>query len=105
MVERVGTGSTSLARAAIEAALKRQADAARAVSRGVEQAPETKPADFGKALVDGLKQVDAEVKKADALTQDLVSGRVADLSEVAAQLKQSDLSLRFALEVRNKFID
>lgn len=108
MVDRVGTGSTSLARAAIEAALKRQAQAAQAVSRGLESAPEvgaTKSADFGKALVDGLKQVDSEVKKADALTQDLLAGRVSDFSEVAAQLKQSDLSLRFALEVRNKFID
>lgn len=108
MVDRVGTGSTSLARAAIEAALARQAKATQAVARGVGGAPEASPAkgaDFGKALVDGLKQVDAEVKRADALSEDMLAGRITDLSEVAAQLKQSELSLRFALEVRNKFID
>ena len=105
MVDRIGSSSTGLARAAIEAALKRQSEAVQSMSRGVEGAKETQASGFGQVLMDGLRSVNAEVKRADALSEDMVAGRVQDLSQVAAQLKQSDLSLRFALEVRNKFID
>jgi flagellar hook-basal body complex protein FliE len=105
MVDRIGTSSPSLARAAIEAALKRQAEAAQAMTRGAESARAAEPSAFSSALADGLREVNASVRKADELSKEVLTGRIADLSEVAAQLKESDLSLRFALEVRNKFVD
>src|SRR5690349_5290790 len=120
MVDRIGTQGSSLARAAIEAALRRQTEALQrmeraasaqdpsqiaAATQGLGSAAPAQRSEFASALVDGLRSVDAEVKKADALVEDVVAGRVTDFSEVAAQLKQSDLSLKFALEVRNKFVD
>jgi flagellar hook-basal body complex protein FliE len=107
MVDRIGQG-TSLARAAIEAALKRQTETARRLSGAAEGAstPGAEPrTDFAQKITEGLRQVDDEVKKADQLVNDVVSGKVHDIHEVTAQLAQSQLSLRFALEVRNKFID
>ncbi|MBI5362995.1 MAG: flagellar hook-basal body complex protein FliE [Planctomycetes bacterium] len=105
MVDRIGTGSSSLARVAIEAAMKRQADAMRSMSAGPEGPSAPRTSDFAKSIGDSLRAVDEQVKRVDELSKDLISGNVADLSAVAAQLKESDLSLRFALEVRNKFID
>jgi flagellar hook-basal body complex protein FliE len=117
MTDRIGaTGTSGLARAAIEAALARQAAAKERIEHALS--PEIAGArglagptggvegsEFSKRLSEGIRAVDAEVKRADQLADDLIAGRVNDLSEVAATLKQSDLSLRFALEVRNKFID
>lgn len=115
MVDRIGQG-TSLARAAIEAALARQKDAARhagalpalpsVTGPGSAQAGAgSAPVDFSRALGDGLRAIDAEVRRADRLAEDVVTGRVVDFHEAAAVLKQSELSLKFALEVRNKFVD
>jgi flagellar hook-basal body complex protein FliE len=108
MVDRIGQG-TSLARTAIEAALKRQAEASARMSQAVAaEAPkvaETPRSDFSKALVQGLADVDADVKRADGLVDGVLSGKIQDFHEVAAALKQSELSFKFALEVRNKFVD
>jgi len=60
-------------------------------------------------LLDGLARsvaaVDGEVKQADRLTDDLVTGKVTDLHEVAVAIRRADLSFKFALEVRNKLIE
>lgn len=118
MTDRIGSSTSGLARAAIEAALARQSAAKQRIEHAIS--PELSGAgalgggastngiqagEFSKKLSEGIRAIDAEVKRADSIADDLISGRVSDLSEVAAQLKQSDLSLRFALEVRNKFID
>lgn len=105
MVDRIGNDSSSLARAAIEAAMKRHAEAVRSLASGPEVAGASQTSDFGKAISASIRSVDQQVKRVDELTTDMLSGRVSDLSAVAAQLKESDLSMRFALEVRNKFID
>ena len=34
-----------------------------------------------------------------------MQGNVRDLHEIAARVKQADLSLKYALQVRNKLID
>lgn len=115
MTDRIGSpASSGLARTAIEAALARHASAKARVEQALapELAP-TRPSgatdsierSFSSQLSAGIRSIDAEVKRADRIADDLIAGRVTDLSEVAATLKQSDLSLRFALEVRNKFID
>src|SRR6185503_16652415 len=108
MVDRIGEGP-SQARSAIESALRRHADAVSRAKQAFEpvSAEETAPAQsgFSNALVEGIKDVDAQVKRADGLVEDMIAGKVRDFHEVAAALKQSELSLKFALEVRNKFID
>ena len=108
MVDRIGEGP-SQARSAIESALRRHADAVSRAKQAFEPATaeETAPAQsgFSNALAEGIKDVDAQVKRADGLVEDVLAGKVRDFHEVAAALKQSELSLKFALEVRNKFID
>jgi flagellar hook-basal body complex protein FliE len=121
MVDRIGRGG-SLAQEAIQAALRRQ-EAARAlvdqsaadVSRAAGDvsgasssraggARET-PSSFVQALREGAEEVVQSVQAADELPRAIVDGRVADFHEIAAQIKQADLSFKFALEVRNKLID
>lgn len=105
MIDRVGQQS-SLARAAIEAALKRQTEALKALESGVPS-PAARAADAPAQpdFAQSLREIDAQVKRADELALDVATGKIVDFHEVAAQLKQSELSLRFALEVRNKFVD
>jgi flagellar hook-basal body complex protein FliE len=56
-------------------------------------------------LSQGIGQLNSSLVRADQLPVDVLSGKVTDIHEVAARLKESELSLRFALEVRDKFID
>jgi len=110
MVNGIGSGGGGLGRAAIEAALKRQADAMRQMQERMgdvagNQATGTEGFKDKMSAVEGLKSIDADVKKADQLAEQLVSGQISDFHEVAAQIKQSDLSFKFALQVRNKLVD
>ena len=110
MVDGIGKGS--LAHEAIRAALdsqSRAADAVRDAARGV-RGDEARPvagqrAEFADSLVRGLAEVDTQIKKAESIPDDLVSGRVQDFHEVAVQLKQADLTFKYAMEIRNKLID
>jgi|SRR4051812_5845610 flagellar hook-basal body complex protein FliE len=99
--------STSGARAAIESALRRHADAVARARSTETQAPEQTSGarGFGDALEKGIANVDAAVRDSDKLVDDVVGGKVGDLHEVALRLKQSELSFRFAMEVRNKLVD
>ena len=110
MVDGIGKGS--LAREAIRAALDSQtraADAVRAASRGVAGAEQaTAPGagvDFAQKLSQGIDLVDAQVKSADNIPEDMLSGKIQDFHEVAVQLKKADLTFRYAMEIRNKLID
>jgi flagellar hook-basal body complex protein FliE len=49
--------------------------------------------------------MDQGVRDSDRLIDDVVTGRVTDFHEVALRLKESELSFRFSLEVRNKLVD
>jgi flagellar hook-basal body complex protein FliE len=109
MVNGVGSGG-GMGRAAIEAALKRQAEAmnqmqGRMADLSGGRTSESSGFKDSMNAVEGLKSLDSEVKKADELAQQLITGEVSDFHEVAAQLKQSDLSFKFALQVRNKLVD
>ena len=108
MVDRIGQGS--LAKNAIEAALRRQAEAAKRLDQRAAELSGAKPEGagapaFSASLAQGLQAVDTQVKLGDELAQQVIEGKVTDFAEVAAQLKQSDLAFKFALEVRNKFVD
>lgn len=108
MIDRIGQGS--LAKSAIEAALRRQAEAGKRLDQRAAELAGGKPEaavqqNFGASLSHGLREVDTQVKLGDELAQQVIEGKVSDFAEVAAQLKQSDLAFKFALEVRNKFVD
>jgi flagellar hook-basal body complex protein FliE len=99
--------SATSARSAIEAALRRHADAvSRARGNETKAASESAHgASFDQALSNGLEKVESSVRDSDRLVDDFVSGKVEDFHEVALRLKQSELSFRFAMEVRNKLVD
>ncbi|MEM9800441.1 MAG: flagellar hook-basal body complex protein FliE [Planctomycetota bacterium] len=103
-----GIGGTGAGRAAIEAALKRmrahadEIGAAPNSPTGVE--PKEGDGGFAAALREGIGAVDDKVQRTNAIHVDVVEGRL-DLHEVTAQLKESEISFQFALQVRNKLID
>jgi len=61
--------------------------------------------DFERALAEGVREVDARVQGADALPLDILTGKVGDFHEIAVQLKSTELSFKFAMEIRNKLVD
>jgi len=109
MVNGIG-GSGGFARDAIQAALSRSAEAAsrmdEAKARLQGGAPEAKVGGgFETSLTSGIQEVDQQMKLNDQLVEGLVTGQVTEFAEVAAQVKQADLAFKFALSVRNKFVD
>ena len=112
-IQGVGQGGGGLAKAAIEAALKAQANSAQRIEQRIDGAfgpgggvveSASKP-DFAKTLLDGIKTVDDRVRDVDKLPLDVASGKINDFAELAGRLKQSEMTFKFALEVRNKLID
>jgi flagellar hook-basal body complex protein FliE len=91
MVDGIG----SLAREALAAAQR----VSREGSSGVG-AP-----DFAQALQSGLERVEGAVQSAESLPIDLLTGKISDFHEIAVQLKDAELSFKFAMEIRNKLID
>jgi flagellar hook-basal body complex protein FliE len=105
MTSKIGDSASS-ARSAIEAALRRHADAAARVREpAVTETKGAEKSDFSSALSRGIEQLESSSGDSDKLIQDVVTGRVNDFHEVAMRLKESELSFRFAMEVRNKFVD
>ena len=101
MVNGIGGTGGSVGRAAIEAALKGLRE------RAAQLNPTSGPADgpsFASSIEKGIAQVDGQVRSTDNLPAKVLHGE-ADFHEVAAQLKQSELSFEFAMQVRNKLID
>ena len=112
MVDRIGQGG-GLAREAILAALRSQAATARESSGALERVQEasgaprgaTQQVDFARELGAGLRAVEAQLERVDQLPLDVLSGRVDDFHAIAVQIKNADVSFRFAMEIRNKLID
>ncbi len=107
MTSKIGESASS-ARSAIEAALRRHADAAarvREASVSTPEAPAAEKSGFASTLSQGLEQLESSSGDSDKLIQDVVAGRVTDFHEVAMRLKESELSFRFSMEIRNKFVD
>ena len=113
MIPSIGQDG-SLARTAIEAALAAQQQSARrAEARPAEAfalpAPGGKAEPAGAGLLEqlgqGIDQVDRSLAQVERLPLELATGGIQDFSELAAHLKQSELTFKFALEVRNKLID
>jgi flagellar hook-basal body complex protein FliE len=110
MIQGIGSGA-SAAQSAIEAALKAHEAASKRIeaqlARGADQVAGAGGAssEFTQALSDGLRGADAQVRRVDELPEAIVTGKVSDFHEIAAQIKTSELTFKFALEVRNKLID
>jgi flagellar hook-basal body complex protein FliE len=106
MVDSIGGGS-SIARSAIEAALKRHSEAVARASSAVESpgAGAAATTDFSAAVMESLKDASTSVQRPDELVSGIASGMPPDFTEAAIALKESRLAWQFTLEVRNKFVD
>ncbi len=60
--------------------------------------------DFAKAMVESLGEVESTVRETDSLPKDAIKGEL-DFHEVAARVKEAELSFNFAMQVRNKLLD
>jgi flagellar hook-basal body complex protein FliE len=104
-----GIGRSDLARAAIEAALRSQSQQSQRidaqVAKNLAPAVEAPKPGFESALGELVSNAAAATRTVDELPLDMVSGKLGDLHEVVGRLKQSELTFKFALEVRNKLID
>ncbi|MFT7484357.1 MAG: flagellar hook-basal body complex protein FliE [Candidatus Paceibacteria bacterium] len=110
MVNGVGSGGGSIARDAIKAAMQRQSDALQRLDQASERlsgssSDSVQKQNFSTNLTESFKQVNQEVQLGENLVEGIVTGEVTDFHEIAAQVKRADLSFKFALAVRNKFID
>ena len=103
-----GIGGSGAGKAAMEAALKSMRTRAHDLGASSAGAADAQAADessgFAAALKDGLGTMEAQVNRTNEVHVDVLAGRL-DLHEVAAQLKESEITFQFALTVRNKLID
>lgn len=113
MIHGVANGA-SAAQATIEAAMRAHEAASKRIEAqmsaagggpGALQGAPDAAGDFAKLLGKGLRAANAEVVQVDNLPADILAGKVTDFHEIAARIKQSELTYKFALEVRNKLID
>ncbi|MEZ6014502.1 MAG: flagellar hook-basal body complex protein FliE [Planctomycetota bacterium] len=97
-----GIGNSGAGRAALEAALQRM----RTKAAGVESVERetANEGSFASTLQAGLNKVDATIQRTESLHMEVLQGKL-DIHEVAAQLKESEISFQFALQVRNKLMD
>ena len=92
-----------MGRAAIEAALKRMHAQSAQLDAGQTGASQESQS-FADVVKGGIQQVEASVQRSADLPLEVVRGNL-DFHEVAAQLKHSELSFQFAMQVRNKFVE
>jgi flagellar hook-basal body complex protein FliE len=77
-----------------------------AAAGGAFEVKDARPAATAAASpLPSLRDVQNEVAKGERLAEDLLTGRVAEFHDVAAQIKRADLTLKFSLEIRNRLID
>jgi flagellar hook-basal body complex protein FliE len=103
MVNGIGSGGGGIGRQAIDAAIKGMQSKIEAKGSGASQ-ENTDAAGFADMVKDGIAGLDNQIQRSEQIHLEAVSGNL-DLHEVAAQLKESNMSFQFAMQVRNKFVD
>src|SRR5688572_27889636 len=99
----------SLARNAIEYALKLQSDVLLEMQEKVADLGSSSPqpiktSAFGSMLQEGIGVVDSQAKKVESLHVDVLGGKL-DIHEAATRLQQSKLAFDFAMQVRDRLVD
>ena len=61
--------------------------------------------DFASLLKQGIEEVNNEQKEAYKAMQDIATGKVENLQEAVQKIEEAELSLKLALEVKNKAIN
>jgi len=61
--------------------------------------------DFGRALLNYIRQVDAQQHESAAAIQELLSGKRQDILPTIAAVAKADLSFKLLLGIRNKVVE
>ncbi|MCP3914806.1 MAG: flagellar hook-basal body complex protein FliE [bacterium] len=105
MVDSIGSGGAS--RATLDTLLRKMQEK-KAQLAGLDTpaagAGEAAGGGFAEAVSKSISEVDTAVKDAESLHIETLKGNV-DFHEVAARIKESELSFDFTMQVRNKFIE
>ena len=64
-----------------------------------------KNADFAKAVIKSLSNVNEQQNNADASIVDLLSGKNQDVNSVVASVAKADMSFKLLVGVRNKLVE
>ncbi|MEZ0343981.1 MAG: flagellar hook-basal body complex protein FliE [Caldimicrobium sp.] len=64
-----------------------------------------KNSDFGKVLLESLKEIDKKEKEAEAALESLAKGEDIDPAEVAMKISSADASMKLLLRIRNKVLE
>lgn len=65
----------------------------------------TEKIDFKEFLLESLEKVNADQNEAEAMDKALILGEVDNIHEVMVASQKAELSLSFAIEVKNKILD
>lgn len=76
-----------------------------ASSSGTRSRPARGGGGFGEVLNKAINKVNAAELKADAVTRGYLGGEVEDLHQVMIAVREAELTMQLALEVRNKFVE
>jgi flagellar hook-basal body complex protein FliE len=71
----------------------------------VSQEPGSAESDFGKQLAQALDQVSSVEKHADESAARFAAGQESDVHKVMLSLAKADMTMRLAVEVRNKAVE
>lgn len=66
---------------------------------------ETQKIDFKEFLLESLEKVNADQNKAEAMDEALILGEVDNIHEVMIASQKAELSLSFAIEIKNKVLE
>ncbi len=72
---------------------------------GESGAPEVKGGGFLETLSRTLEEVNEEQVKADESIKDIVAGKSKNIHETMLQIQKAELSLKTAMQVRNKILE
>jgi flagellar hook-basal body complex protein FliE len=75
------------------------------IQQSVERQNAGKEADFGKTLLNSLKQANDDQAQANASIVDLLGGKQQDINAVVASVAKSDMSFKLLVGVRNKLVE
>ncbi len=67
--------------------------------------PTDKQVNFSELLAQAIDAVNTEQLKAEAVTRGYLTGEIQDLHQVMIAVKQAELTMQLALEVRNKVVE
>jgi flagellar hook-basal body complex protein FliE len=75
------------------------------IQQSVERQNTGKETDFGKTLLNTLRQTNEDQAQSNASIMDLLGGKQQDINAVVASVAKSDMSFKLLVGVRNKLVE